>query len=144
MVWQVAVNAWFPGQGIVARVLDSLVDQVSERISDGTGRSRVAWLETTITADNEASVALFKVFARRSVGTAERTTLLVDKRFPDDHDTEHLFRIGPLRCIAPVLSATCAPGQARPGPEEPDSIPSAGHALGVRGEQASPNVERLS
>lgn len=97
MVWQVAVNAEFRGQGIAARMLDSLVDQVSEQTGDGTGRPPVAWLETTITADNEASVALFEGFAHRNGTRLERTALFEDEHFPDDHDTEYLFRIGPLR-----------------------------------------------
>lgn len=96
MVWQVAVDEEFRGQGIAARMLDALLEQVSAQVT-GDGWPEVAWLETTITADNLASVALFEGFAGRHGAGLERTALFEAEDFPDSHDKEYLFRIGPLR-----------------------------------------------
>jgi diaminobutyrate acetyltransferase len=85
MVWQVAVDEQHRGRGLARRMLHELVDAAPVR-----------HLETTITADNEASVALFTAFA------ADRGVELVHEPvfdaalFPDGHDTELLFRIGPF------------------------------------------------
>lgn len=87
MVWQVATNEAFRGRGIARRMLDELVDR-----HEGS----VTTLETTITADNAASIALFTAFAKGRGATVERTPLFTTPLFPDGHDTEHLFRIGPL------------------------------------------------
>jgi len=87
MVWQVAVDDRHRGQGLARRMLDALVDRL------GAG---VSHLETTITADNAASIALFSSFARGRQARLERTPLFEAAMFPDGHDAEHLFRIGPL------------------------------------------------
>lgn len=85
MVWQVAVDETFRGRRLASRMLDDLVDTV-----------RPDRLETTITADNEASIRLFTTFAERREARIERSPLFVEPLFPDGHDTELLFRIGPL------------------------------------------------
>lgn len=87
MVWQVAVDDRHRGQGLARRMLDTLVDRLDEGVSH---------LETTITADNAASIALFSSFARGRQARLERTPLFEAAMFPDGHDAEHLFRIGPL------------------------------------------------
>lgn len=86
MVWQVAVDARFRGHGLAGRMLSHLVDHV------GTSR-----LETTITADNEASIRLFTGFAQRRSADCVRTPLFTDDLYPDSHDTEFLYEIDPLR-----------------------------------------------
>lgn len=88
VVWQVAVDQRFRGRGLAGTLLDALVADVAAK--------GARYLETTVTPDNEASVALFAGLARR-LGTAhERTDLFVSAHFPDDHETEVLHRIGPF------------------------------------------------
>jgi diaminobutyrate acetyltransferase len=85
MVWQVAVSESHRGQGLARRMLDHLVaDQDFDH------------LETTITEDNGASIALFTSFADAHDAQVERTPVFPADVFPDGHDTELLFRIGPL------------------------------------------------
>lgn len=90
MIWQVAVDERHRGQGLARRMLDELVDR-----QRGHGED-VRHLETTITADNAASTALFGAFARGRQARLERTPLFEAAMFPDVHDAEYLYRIGPL------------------------------------------------
>jgi L-2,4-diaminobutyric acid acetyltransferase len=85
MIWQVAVDEAYRGQRIAGTMLDALASR--------TGARRV---ETTITDDNEASMRLFQGFAARRNTGLDRSPLILDTMFPDGHDTEFLFRIGPL------------------------------------------------
>lgn len=87
MVWQVAVAEAQRGQGVGARMLDALVD--------GLDDASVCRMETTVTLDNEASVGLFTAFARSRGCGIEREPLFRADQFPDGHDTEVLFSIGP-------------------------------------------------
>ena len=89
MIWQVAVDERHRGQGLARRMLDGLVD----RLVDDQG---VRHLETTITADNSASIALFTSFANVRNAPIERTPLFEAAMFPDGHDTELLYHIGPF------------------------------------------------
>ena len=85
MVWQVAVNQAFRGQKLAATMLDELAARLD---SD--------FVETTITDDNAASMRLFSSFAERRNVPLERDPLFTRSMYPDGHDTEFLFRIGPL------------------------------------------------
>lgn len=87
MVWQVAVDEAHRGRGLGRRMLDELVDRQERPV-------RV--LETTITADNEASINLFGSFAAGRGADVRREPLFEPGHFPDGHDAELLFRIGPL------------------------------------------------
>jgi len=89
VVWQVAVDARARGRGVAGRLLDRLVTPL---VADG-----VRYLETTITPDNEASIALFAAFARRWDAQVGRSPLFAAEDFPDEHEPEDLYRIGPLR-----------------------------------------------
>lgn len=86
MIWQVAVDSRFRGHGIAASMLDELARR--------TGARR---LETTITDDNAASHRLFTGFAQRHGAECTRTPLFTPEDYPDDHDTEFLYEIAPLR-----------------------------------------------
>lgn len=86
MVWQVAVDAEHRGRRLASGMLDALVDRVAP-----------ASLETTITADNVASIGLFTRFADERGASVEREPVFDAEHFPDGHDAELLFRIGPLR-----------------------------------------------
>lgn len=88
MVWQVAVDAEHRGRKLARRMLDQLVD--------GLSGLNVTRMETTITADNEASIALFSSFAAARGARMEREPIFPAQLFPDGHETELLFRIGPL------------------------------------------------
>jgi diaminobutyrate acetyltransferase len=85
MVWQVAVAEEHRGRGLARRMLDEVAD-----------RHQVDHLETTITDDNAASIALFTSFAAGRAAPLEREPLFRGIDFPDGHDAELLFRIGPF------------------------------------------------
>lgn len=88
MVWQVAVDAEHRGRKLARRMLDQLVEQQPS--------GYITRMETTITPDNEASVALFSSFAAARGAQLEREPVFPAQLFPDGHDTELLYRIGPL------------------------------------------------
>lgn len=88
LVWQVAVDQSQRGRGLAGTLLDSLFVRL---VGEG-----VRYLETTITSDNVASICLFESFARRWNATLERSAFLMADDFPDEHEPEDLFRIGPL------------------------------------------------
>ncbi|HET7325668.1 MAG TPA: diaminobutyrate acetyltransferase [Nocardioidaceae bacterium] len=88
LVWQVAVDAAHRGRRLARRMLDELVDRPRG--------FNIARMETTITPDNEASVALFSSFAAGRGAQMEREPIFTAELFPDGHQTEMLFRIGPL------------------------------------------------
>jgi diaminobutyrate acetyltransferase len=88
MVWQVAVDAGVRGRGLAKRMLDHLVDRLA-------GRS-VRWMETTVTPDNQASARLFASFAEARDAELVREPAFGAELFPDEHESEVLFRIGPL------------------------------------------------
>lgn len=85
LVWQVAVDEQARGSGVAAAMLDALVGRVPAR-----------HVETTITPDNAASVALFTAFARRAGAALQRSELFGSDLLGADHEPELLFRIGPI------------------------------------------------
>ncbi|MFC7219718.1 diaminobutyrate acetyltransferase [Streptomyces polyrhachis] len=89
LVWQVAVDGAYRGRGLAGRLLDELGARVGA--SHGVRR-----LETTITPGNTASERLFTAYARRRGAPLSREVLFAGEHFPDGHDPEVLFRIGPF------------------------------------------------
>ncbi|MFC4943399.1 diaminobutyrate acetyltransferase [Pseudonocardia sp. GCM10023141] len=85
MVWQVAVDERARGRGVAAAMLDALAERLDFR-----------HLETTITPDNAASVALFTALARRADASLQRSELFGSDLLGVDHEPELLFRIGPI------------------------------------------------
>lgn len=84
-VWQVAVAGDARGVGVGGRMLDELLV--------GTG---ARFLEATVSPSNTASAALFRGVADRH-GTAIAEALeFPSDLFPDDHEPEIRFRIGPF------------------------------------------------
>lgn len=77
------------GQGLALKMLNHILQRPACR--------QVRWLETTITADNAASNALFSRLAK-SHGAELEQTVMFDREadFKGRHDTELLTRIGPL------------------------------------------------
>jgi diaminobutyrate acetyltransferase len=88
VVWQVAVDSSRRGTGLGAAMLDHLVDRLA---AEGVGS-----LETTITAGNTASIRLFESLARRRGTAITRSPLFAAGDFPDGHEAEDLYHIGPL------------------------------------------------
>jgi L-2,4-diaminobutyric acid acetyltransferase len=89
VVWQVAVDASHRGGGLAGALLDELLDRV-------TG-DRVRYLETTVTPDNAPSLALFASLATRWSAEMGDSELFASDGFPDEHEPERLYRIGPLK-----------------------------------------------
>lgn len=69
-----------------------ILDLLERMAPEGVNR-----LKTTITADNEASWALFKSIARKRDASFESGPFFErDRHFGGEHDTEHLVTIGPF------------------------------------------------
>ncbi|HEY7774854.1 MAG TPA: diaminobutyrate acetyltransferase [Marinagarivorans sp.] len=88
-VWQVAVSESARGCGLASQMLEQLLARDECR--------GVHYIETTITADNAGSWALFTKLSERLETQLERSTYF-DKHehFQDRHDSELLARIGPF------------------------------------------------
>ncbi|MFI9504626.1 diaminobutyrate acetyltransferase [Nocardia sp. NPDC052566] len=87
-VWQVAVDHRCRGRGIGVNMLERLVDSLA-----GQGISK---LETTVSPDNKASIAMFESLARRRGARMSGHPLFESTDFPDRHSAEDLYRIMPL------------------------------------------------
>lgn len=89
-IWQVAVGEKARGHGLAGRMLADICDR--------DGNRDLQAMQTTVTADNEASWALFEGFARRRGATLERSMMFDrDAHFKGSHDSELLASIAPLR-----------------------------------------------
>ncbi|WP_120004128.1 diaminobutyrate acetyltransferase [Nesterenkonia muleiensis] len=88
-IWQVAVDSTFRGRGLAKKMLFELV-----------GRTQAARLETTITADNQASIALFTALAREHGTEIQSRPLFTQDLFPSEsgetHADEDLYTVEPL------------------------------------------------
>jgi L-2,4-diaminobutyric acid acetyltransferase len=85
-VWQIGVAGRARRRGLGGRMLDELLDRTGAR-----------FVEATVTPDNEASAALFRSIGARHDAPVEETPLFAAELFPDGHEPEVRFRIGPLR-----------------------------------------------
>lgn len=88
VVWQVAVDASHRGRGLASRMLEHLTDRMLP--------AGARFLEATVTPDNEASAKLFTAFARGRGAHLDRHELFAADLFPEEHEPEILFRIGPI------------------------------------------------
>lgn len=88
VVWQVAVDASQRDKGLAGTLLDELLGRVTAQ--------GVRYLETTVTPDNAPSIALFTSFATRWSAELRDSELFAAGAFPDEHEPERLYRIGPL------------------------------------------------
>ncbi|HET7674271.1 MAG TPA: diaminobutyrate acetyltransferase [Gammaproteobacteria bacterium] len=85
-VWQIGVAKAARGQGIAGRLLDAVAES-----------TRAEYLEASVATGNRASQALFRSFARRHGAPLDAAAdFLNADDFPGEHETEKLFRIGPL------------------------------------------------
>lgn len=87
LIWQVAVDASARGRGLAAALLDHLVQRLAPEVTH---------LETTVTPDNTASIALFESFAKRWSADMDSAEVFAATQFPEQHEPENLYRIGPL------------------------------------------------
>jgi L-2,4-diaminobutyric acid acetyltransferase len=96
-VWQVAVHPTARGRRLSNKMLHSLVDSLNAHAATHPDVSPIRYVETSITSGNEASIRLFTGFAK-AYATLVSRSVLFDKveHFAGAHDTEYLFRIGPL------------------------------------------------
>ncbi len=89
-VWQIGVHSKMRGQGLAGRILQFLVDR--------DACVGVRYMETNITPDNVASQRLFRSFARHMGHARVEVRQGFDEGvFPNGHDTEDLYRIGPFQ-----------------------------------------------
>jgi L-2,4-diaminobutyric acid acetyltransferase len=65
-------------------------------LDDLVARVGVPYLETTVTDDNAASLAMFSGLAERTGAPMERTALFGPAELGAEHDPEFLYRIGPM------------------------------------------------
>ncbi|MDT7709114.1 MAG: L-2,4-diaminobutyric acid acetyltransferase [Pseudonocardiales bacterium] len=86
VVWQVAVDESARGRGVAGAMLDTLFEVVPN----------VDHMETTITPDNDSSIALFSGFAARRSADVQRSELFGSEVLGVEHLPEVLFRIGPI------------------------------------------------
>ncbi len=88
-VWQVAVDTQIRGQGLGKLLLKEVLRRPAAR--------RCNFLETTITPSNEASQRLFASLARDLKARCTVTSCFSEDHFGhENHEAEHLFRIGPF------------------------------------------------
>ncbi|MFF2887374.1 diaminobutyrate acetyltransferase [Paenibacillus sp. NPDC057967] len=87
-VWQIAVEPVLRGNGIGG----ALLKQVLSRQSN-TG---IRYLEATISPGNMASRSLFVAMARELASECKISEQYEASMFPESHETELLFRIGPF------------------------------------------------
>jgi L-2,4-diaminobutyric acid acetyltransferase len=94
LVWQVAVAEAGRNKGTATAMLDVLLRKHTQR--------GVRFLETTVTEANIPSNKMFRSLAARWKAPCHRSELFTANEFPDGHDPEFLYRIGPL---APIRDA---------------------------------------
>lgn len=95
VVWQIAVDASAQGGGVAGKLLAELLRRAFPR--------GVRYLETTITADNAASIKLFSALARKHDAELAVSELFTPELFPDAHEGEDLYRIGPFAHADPSV-----------------------------------------
>lgn len=85
-VWQVGVAPFMRKQGMARRLLEAFLEQNPD----------ARWLEASVTPDNTASRKLFRSVARDHGVECQVNDFMLAEHFPDGHEPEELFRIGPF------------------------------------------------
>jgi len=88
-VWQIGVEPSEQGQGLAFGMLETLIQRELFK--------NIRYLETTIFPSNKASQALFRKFARQHNTSCVVSSCFEAHHFPDEHERELLFKIGPFR-----------------------------------------------
>lgn len=87
-VWQIGVHPDMRGRGLAKRMLHQLLTQPANR--------GVQYITASVATDNEPSRALFRGFARETNVECEESEFFTTEMFPQGHEAEDLFRIGPM------------------------------------------------
>ncbi|MDX1610481.1 MAG: diaminobutyrate acetyltransferase [Halofilum sp. (in: g-proteobacteria)] len=87
-VWQIGVAREVRGQGVGHKLLHHLLAL--------DGCRKVTYLEASVTPSNTPSQNLFRAFARKKGVPCRKLPFFPADFFPDDHEPEHLYRLGPL------------------------------------------------
>jgi len=88
-VWQVAVDERARGHGLAKRLIMDILER--------PGNEHLHYIRTTITAQNEASWAMFHGLARKlDAPTEEQVLFDQDEHFGGEHKSEHELIIGPF------------------------------------------------
>lgn len=85
-VWQVGVAPFMRKQGLARQLLEAFLEQNPD----------ARWLEASVTPSNTASRKLFRSVARDHGVDCKVSTFMLAEHFPDGHEPEELFRIGPF------------------------------------------------
>ncbi|NBB93855.1 MAG: diaminobutyrate acetyltransferase [Gammaproteobacteria bacterium] len=85
-VWQVGVAPFMRKQGMARRLLEAFLEQNPD----------ARWLEASVTPSNTASRKLFGAVARDHGVECKVSDFMLAEHFPDGHEAEELFRIGPF------------------------------------------------
>jgi len=88
-VWQVGVSKKVRGKGVGLRLLRHLMALPACR--------NVQFLEASVTPSNKASQNLFRAFAKRSETECRKLPFFPSEFFPEPHESEHLYRVGPIQ-----------------------------------------------
>lgn len=87
MVWQVAVDDEMRGRRVAGSMLHRLLDRLAPEGVDS--------MHTTISPDNVASQRLFESVAHARGWQIGREDFFAADAFPDSHEPEDLYRLGP-------------------------------------------------
>lgn len=87
-VWQVGVDASARGHGLARRMIVNLLERPA--------LAGLPFLEATVAPSNGASAALFESVARALGAQFAIEAGYAEKDFPDGHEAERTFRIGPI------------------------------------------------
>lgn len=85
-VWQVGVAPFMRKQGMARRLLEAFLEQNPD----------ARWMEASVTPTNTASRKLFRAVARDHGVDCQVSDFMLAEHFPDGHEPEELFRIGPF------------------------------------------------
>lgn len=88
-VWQVGVNAAARGRGVARAMLSALINLPATK--------DVVAMETTVSPSNEASLALFRSFAKKHGAEMKQDGGYGEALLGGGHEDEDLYRIAPIR-----------------------------------------------
>lgn len=87
-IWQVGVDASQRGKGIASKMLNEILQRKA--------CEKVSYVEATVTSTNAASQSLFLRLAREHSTDCKVSECFPEELFPEDHEAEFTYRIGPL------------------------------------------------
>jgi len=87
-VWQIGVARDVRGRGVGLHLLRHLLAL--------DGCRNVQYIEASITPSNKPSQSLFRAFARKWGVSCRKLPFFPSEFFPEQHEPEYLYRIGPL------------------------------------------------